>query len=411
MPTKELSSLPVCQDVIVDADRDARFSGRRCDDRSAFRATEVVFFSHDLASLVFVRLGAHCLSCRDQPDAVTTQVQQTTNSRARKSSPSVTKRRRRRVNRRRLPALRRCRRATTKTPVWSAKQWKAFYAGERKALGAEGIARLLDAAEPLVATSAPTSTAAALVFPHTRLETSGALVAAAALAVVRSGAEEVLALGVLHGARERDAEPVQRARAGDPEAIAALRRVHGAGAPGDEGHAEEEFSLDGFAALIEGAARREGRRAPRLLARYPFLTGAAPESLPGFGELARALERGAALVATADMIHHGAGYGTPEAARLDRRSEAALGFARAAIEDLLALLDMGDFAGHERRCAEVRSDFRDAGPVFAHLAQGRGARRPALFELCLVDYAGVLDAEEPTWVAAAFAGFGGAAQG
>ena len=60
----------------------------------------------------------------------------------------------------------------------------------------------------------------ALVFPHTRLEATGDMVAAVALAVVRSGCEEVLALGVLHGAWVEDAELVRRAREGDAEARA-----------------------------------------------------------------------------------------------------------------------------------------------------------------------------------------------
>ena len=282
----------------------------------------------------------------------------------------------------------------------SAKQWKTFYAREREMLGPDGIARLLDEAEHLI------PEIGAIVFPHTRFSISGALAAAAALAVLRSDADDVLAVGVLHGARERDAELVGRARQGEPAALAALRRVHGPGAPLEAGHADEEFSLDGFAALLEAAACRQGRPPPRLLARYPFLTGAEPETLPGVDELLRALERGAALVATADMIHHGAGYGTPADRRLHRNSEAATTFARTTVEELLALLAARDFVGHERRCIEVRSDFRDAGPVFVELAAARGASRPALLDLHLVNYADVLGAQDPTWVAAALAGFG-----
>lgn len=267
-------------------------------------------------------------------------------------------------------------------------------------LGPDGISRLLDEAEPLV------PDAAAIIFPHTRLSTSGALAAAAALAVLRSGADEVLTLGVLHGARERDADLVRRARQGEPAALASLRRVHGPGAPLDAGHADEEFSLDGFTALLEAAARRQGRPPPRLLARYPMLTGAQPETLPGMDELFCALERGATLVATADMVHHGTGYGTPEDRRIERNSEAAMTIVRATVEEMLALLAARDFVAHERRCVEVRSDFRDAGPVFAQLAAARGVSRPVLLDMRLVNYADVLRAPEPTWVAAALVKFG-----
>ncbi|MCC6554368.1 MAG: hypothetical protein IT372_15405 [Polyangiaceae bacterium] len=78
--------------------------------------------------------------------------------------------------------------------------------------------------------------------------------------------------------------------------------------------------------------------------------------------------------------------------------------ARATVEEMLALLAAGDFVGHEHRCVEVRSDFRDAGPVFAQLAAAQGVSRPVLLELRLVKYADILGAPEPTWVAAALVG-------
>jgi hypothetical protein len=49
----------------------------------------------------------------------------------------------------------------------------------------------------------------------------------------------------------------------------------------------------------------------------------------------------------------------------------------------------------------VRSDFRDAGPVFAALAAARGATAATIRALRLVDYADALGAEQPTWVAGA----------
>lgn len=291
----------------------------------------------------------------------------------------------------------------------TARWWKSFYARERDALGARGLDRLFDQAEAL-----PVG-AGSLVFPHTRLVardgTPAALHAvAAALAVVRSGASEVLAVGVLHGAREADAELVARARAGDDDARGALRRVHGRGAPLDAGHADEEFSLDAFAALLEAAARREGRAAPRLIARYPFLTGADPETLPGFDELAGIAERGATLVATADMLHHGAGYGTPPEARMPLHDTATLRRARETVDALAASLARGSFAEHERLATGARSDFRDAGPVFAALARARGEVCARVGRVDLVDYADVLGADEPTWVAAALATVGRTAE-
>ena len=50
---------------------------------------------------------------------------------------------------------------------------------------------------------------------------------------------------------------------------------------------------------------------------------------------------------------------------------------------------------------DVRSDFRDDGPVLAQLLRSRGSEvKGAIVELLLVDYAGALGAERPTWVAA-----------
>ncbi len=279
--------------------------------------------------------------------------------------------------------------------AWSALRWKRFYQGERSRLGQAGLEALLDAA-PAVAIPAR----GALVFPHTRLSSSGKLAAAAAQAVVESGADTVLALGVLHGAREEDAAIVQRARGGEPDALAALRGVHGPGVREDAGHWTEEFSLDGFGALLSLAARRAKRPPPRVVARYPFLVGAAPDNLPGLDELERLREEGAVLVATADPVHHGAGYGTPEPQRLDDADPRTLDAARSWVETALSLLAAGDLPAFLELSTRVRSDFRDTGALLSRLLGPCDAR---VHELLLVDYSDVLGAPRPTWVAGALA--------
>lgn len=281
--------------------------------------------------------------------------------------------------------------------AWSALRWKRFYEAERAELGQAGLEARLDAAPAI---GLPPR--GALVFPHTRLTRSGPLAAAVARAVVESGADTVLALGVLHGARERDAGIVHRARGGEADALAALRRVHGPGAPGDAGHWTEEFSLDGFSALLSLAARRAGRTLPRVIARYPFLVGPDPRDLPGLEELVRLREQGAALVATADLVHHGAGYDTPEPERLDGSDPLTLSTARSWVQTALSLLGAGDVPAFLDLCARVRSDFRDAGPALSGLL---GTAEASVHELLLVDYADVLGAPEPTWVAGALASF------
>jgi hypothetical protein len=273
----------------------------------------------------------------------------------------------------------------------TAAQWKRFYADERERLGEIGLAQRLDAASEI---EPPTPTCA-LVFPHTLASASGELTAAVARAVVRSGASEVLALGVLHGARERDADLVRRARSGDRDALAPLRRVHDA----SDAYCAEEFSLDAFDVFLRLAARREGRAVPRVLARFPFLAGDDPASLPGLDELAVLAAR-MPIVATTDPIHHGAGYGTPEGERLSERDETTAGWARDCIGKQLALLAQGRFADFAALANAVRSDFRDNGPVLATLLRRTAAPAGELLALRLVDYAEVLAAESPTWVAA-----------
>lgn len=273
-----------------------------------------------------------------------------------------------------------------------AAEWKRWYAEERRRLGDVRLAAMVERA-PEVAL--PPS--GAVVFPHTRAEASGELIAAAARAVVRSGADRVLAIGVLHGARERDLDLVTRARSGDGEALAVARRVHGPGAPNDEGLAQEEFSLDAFESLLTIAAAMHGTRAPAVIARYPFLVGDDPSSLPGLGELDK-LARDCAVVATTDPLHHGAGYGTLASGFRDETVASTMEFARAAIAEQESALERLDFATFARLCAEHRSDFRDVGPTLAAVL---GRPRFVIHETRLVDYSAVLEAPRPTWVAAA----------
>ncbi len=289
----------------------------------------------------------------------------------------------------------------------TARDWKAYYSRERAELGEAGLLARLDHAEGWVdALLATLAHGGAPVFPHTRLDVSGDLPAAVALPPVRSGREEVLALGVLHGGREEDAALVQAARAGEPAARAALRRVHGPGVPGDTRRWEEEFSLDNFCALVDAAARREGLPAPRVICRYPFLTGPAPADLPGVDELATLVAGGAALVATTDPIHHGIGYGLPpeECWPLAAASTATL--ARAAVEAGFHRLAARDYPAFLDHAATLRSDFRDVGPVLVHLLPAAPPLHVTLHDLRLVDYAEALAAAPPTWVAATLATFG-----
>jgi len=272
----------------------------------------------------------------------------------------------------------------------TARWWKDFYAAERVSLGERGMESLFQSPLSLRRRGVGGEVfPSAIIFPHTKLSASGPFTAAAANAVIESDGEVVLALGVLH--------------LGDRRGNGSLRGIHGPGAPYDKGIWREEFSLDNFEAMLETAARRAGKRMPKLIARYPFLTGEDPESLPGFDEAAALISGGAAMVATADIVHHGAGYGTPVEMRLARENPGTKEWARYEIEAQLSALARKDFSGFLSHCKIARSDFRDAGPVLAALLPS--ATQSSILDVTLVNYSDVLDAEEPTWVAAALAQF------
>ena len=276
----------------------------------------------------------------------------------------------------------------------SALWWKKFYESERISLGESALEAMVASAPSLNRSRNST-----IIFPHTRLAASGHLTAAAARSIVESGCDTVLAIGVLHGGRESDAEIVARARAGDAGAIKALRGIHGPGAPLDVGIWKEEFSLDNFEVMLHTSARLLGTSVPQLIKRYPFLTGEHPESLRGFEELQELISHGARLVGTADMIHHGAGYGWPRDEWRTQDDPDTIICARDTIEESMVKLATNDFVGFLLDCAAMRSDFRDGGPVIAAL---RGDSQSIVtHDLTLVDYADVLEAKHPTWVAAA----------
>lgn len=259
------------------------------------------------------------------------------------------------------------------------KWWNEFYAAERASLGAGYCDTLIADAH---ATLPQTGT---LIFPHTRLAISGALTASVARAIIESGRDTVLAIGVLHG-QPRDE---------------ALRGIHGEGAPHSKEIWKDEFSLDNFESLLASAALVLGKPMPRLITRYPLMTGAEPESLSGFDELRQLITDGAALVATADMIHHGIGYETPatEQRAMDNPNSAT--WARTTIERTLTSLANRDYSTFIAQSQDARSDFRDAGPVVrALLPAGVSAK---VHRVVLVDYAETLQAARPTWVAAALA--------
>ncbi len=274
----------------------------------------------------------------------------------------------------------------------------------RAAASPDAIVAMFD--HPAVpALAAALAAGGGVVFPHASFATCGhqiaATVRAAFDAARERGADRVVALGVMH-ALTPELRAAREAFRADGSAHP-LRGVH---EPDGSGHATTkatapavspgEFSLDHLRFLWDAYARRHAGPAPALLPRFPFLTGARPSTLPGWASL-RDEARDAVVVATADLVHHGCGYGDPaETARpMGPDGERV---ARTSIAGALDRLVGGDHAAFIEHAERVRSDGRDTLPVAAELI---GIRRAELVDLVLDDMTGPYDAPDPTWVACA----------
>jgi hypothetical protein len=265
---------------------------------------------------------------------------------------------------------------------------------EAEALGADGLRRLLEEGRrwDLGATLA---SGGAVLFPHIGLAECGAQTAAAVHACLDSGADRVLLLGVLHALTPELDTARRRVAAGDAPDAEVFWGIQGPGAPGRSDW-EQEFSLLGFLPLWEEATR--GRSCvPELVMRFPYLAGGAPERLPRMNELERLVADGAVVVATADLFHHGIGYG--DGADVARRpDEGGLELAREVITEGLRLLRDGDHAAYQAHSVRSKSDARDVGQVLRHLTGPVDGR---IVDLTWRDTSGDYGTGAPTWVAGA----------
>jgi hypothetical protein len=233
------------------------------------------------------------------------------------------------------------------------------------------------------------------IFPHTYLHVCGKYIAACVHAALDSGADQVLALGVLHSITEEFIQARARERAHENLSDLPYRGVHGPNlALGD--YWQREYSLLSFEFLWHEEVKRRGKKAPKLILRYPYLVNRQPGNLPGIKELEAHVKR-SALVATCDFCHHGVAYG------MDRNSsltgEKALQFARQNILNNLAILQTGDLEKYYQQCLEIRSDSLDVCSVLSHLL---GPIHGALFDLAIGDTSPLYEgAPTPSWVACA----------
>ena len=264
----------------------------------------------------------------------------------------------------------------------------------QRRLGPDGAARLLDAGRAW--DLAPVlEGGGAVVFPHVSLEVCGHHTAAAVHACLDSGADRVLALGVLHALTdELEQARVRVANGGDPSTEDSWG-IQGPQLPGRTDWTRE-FSLSNFLFLWHEETTRRGIEVPELTLRYPYLAGGRPGDLPGIEELER-IGRDAVIVATADPFHHGIGYGDSVDETL-APGGGGLELARRRIEEGLALLSDGDYWGYNRHCVDAKSDARDVGQVLRYLLGPVSGR---VLDLVADDMSGSYDAPPPTWVAGA----------
>jgi hypothetical protein len=269
-------------------------------------------------------------------------------------------------------------------------------------LGEEGLAQLLDRGRELskrFELAEVLREGGTVLFPHAALPDCGHQIAAAIHACLDSGAERVLAVGVLHALTdELEAARVRVAEGGDP----ADETSWGIQGPGLEGHEHwwEEFSLQPFKILWDLELDRRGLSdsGPRLIERYPYLAGGHPEHLPGIEELQTLVEQpGTVVVTTADPFHHGIGYGDPPTEALSPE-QGGLDLARRRIEEGLALLEAGRYRAFNQHCVRAKSDGRDAGQVARYLL---GPLQGRIRDLTYTDTTAMYGAPPPTWVAAA----------
>jgi hypothetical protein len=272
-------------------------------------------------------------------------------------------------------------------------QIHALYRREHDEMGEQGTLERLERGREW--DLAPTlASGGVVVFPHAGVLDCGHQVAAAVHGCLDSGADRVIVISVLHAFTDEMDEARQRVSAGEDPSGFPFWGVQG---PGLDGRDEwtHDHALISWRHFWDAETERRGVRGPEVVERYPYLAGGHPERLPGIEELAE-LAEGAAIVSTADPFHHGIGYGDPPERAL-APDDGGLDLARATIEEGIAILGRGDYAGYDAHCVQAKSDARDAGQVFRYL---RGELRGEILDMAYTDAAELYESPDPTWVAA-----------
>lgn len=292
-------------------------------------------------------------------------------------------------------------------PFLNAKKAKprAFdqYYEEPKIFGEKGMNTLMDHGKKWGKQLANTlNGGGAAVFPHTFLSQCGHQIAAVVHAILDSGADQALVLGVLHPMSESLMQARSKELNEEDISTEISRGVFG---PGLDPHhcLKNEFSLDLFKILFDFEVKRRGVKPPKLIERYPSLVNRDPASLPGINEL-KQIAKDAVIVATDDMCHHGVSYGVSEdsAIQLD---EEGYRFARKQIEEGYSLLKKDNYRAYFSHWMNpfAVGDPTDTTIVLKYLL---GDVTPHILDLKLVDVSMLFENDvSPSWVAATLVEF------
>jgi hypothetical protein len=267
-----------------------------------------------------------------------------------------------------------------------------LYARELEALG-DRTYEMLDEARRW--DLGPTLASGGVVtFAHVNVADCGLHVAAAVNAALDTGADTLLAIGVLHAFSE-EMELARRdvsSGGGSPSS----HPTWGIQGPGLEFREEwtGDHSMRALRHFWEAETERRGMTDRRLVERYAFLAGGHPETLPNLDETA-AIADNAMIVATGDQFHHGIAYGTPEEDALAMEPD-GLAAARDSMQRGIDLLAAQDHAGYDRHCVTAKSDDRDTAQLYSLL---RGPLRGELIDIGASDATELYDAPAPSWAA------------
>jgi predicted class III extradiol MEMO1 family dioxygenase len=313
--------------------------------------------------------------------------------------------------------------------------WKTYYAREWTAPGAARQVAAWVAERPDEALVGAVARGAIISFPHTALRYAGALQASILRALYGAGVRRVLALGVVHGgvvpavrvAQDTAASPAERREAFNAASGGFLAAPSAADTPlgraplwtvpqgfglvrrAADGMLRDEFSLDSFLALSAAFAADRGSGAIPVL---PLYVGVTRDPETGAFDVAERLAQwlrdvaraGTAIVATGDLVHCGAHYGSPLSAFGCLDVGDAEPVLRREVESALVAALRGDLDLAYRLSAErLHNDQREILPVLAGVMGPGGACR--LLHFSLSDYAPILDVPPPCCVASALVRF------